>query len=503
MTTEMQPTMPKLTLPDRVRSWFSSDYAVRAVANRYFAEGPWRLRPRNSARKAADQTRTDSVWTNQPWGPTGTRTLTSSARKAMVRRARQIDENNILGSSMLDRAVDNVIGEGMTLQAKTGNAKFNDTVEKLWRDYEPDARGMMDKGELQRAWKRAGYRDGDFGVLLLKSGTVQSIESDYIQSPFGEYEQRDNPNIIDGVEINAVGRPRAFYLSTESNGAPDSVRIRHQNMLWFAQNNRFNREAVRGVPVLAEIGPMLDQIDGTIDAVTMAHRMAAIFGVIHHKKSPATAYGALPTTASNAAGNDVPEIALEPGMYQFAGIDDKFTQIKAEHPTASFGEFMSFLIRVAGVKLGLPLELALMDFSRTNYSSARASMEQSYRSFRIHQRRFAGRVLTPLYRWRVSKWVKEGRLKGRDDMFRHNWLGQPWPYLDPQKEAVGSAVAIDTGLSTLSRELAKRGIEFNEWVEEAADEARRKAEAGITTSKSNMTRDEGEAPAMGGDKDDE
>lgn len=498
-------TAPKLTLPDRIRGWWDSDYAARVTLNRYVTQRPWRYAPHNSARRSSDATRTDSGWTGQPWGTSGTRTLTSASRKNMVRRARQIDENNILGSAMLDRAVDNVIGEGMVLQAKTNSKSFNKKVESLWREYEPDARGMMSKAELQRAWKRAEYRDGDFGVLLLKSGTVQSIESDYIQSPFAHYEQRHNPNIIDGVEVNAVGRPRAFHLSTlDSGGNASSVRVRRQNMLWCAKNNRFNREAVRGVSVLAELGPMLDQIDGTTEAVVVAHRMAAIFGIIHQRKNPAAAYGSLPTTATNAGGDDVPEISLEPGMYQYAGIDDNFTQIKAEHPTQSFSDLMTYLIRMAGIKLGLPLELAMLDFSRTNYSSARASMEQSYRSFRTHQNRFAQSILTPLYRWRVSKWIKEGRLPDRSDAFAHNWLGQPWPYLDPQKEAVGSLVAIDGGLSTLPRELAKRGIEFADWIEESKMVADRKAEAGITTSKSNMTRDEGEAaPAPGGDDDEE
>lgn len=513
----------KLTLPDKIIGYFNPSYRARAVMDRYVASRParvlrrldsqeqhrealdWamgykRYSPQNSARRAADVTRTDTGYERQPWGSSGTRTNTATARKSMVRRARNIDENNILGSSMLDRAVSNIVGEGLTLQAKTEDDEWNRAAEELWKNYTPDARGLMDMGETQRAWCRAKFRDGDFGGLLLKSGLVQGIEGDYIQSPAGAYEKNYNPNIIDGVEVDAVGRPTAFHLSVlDSKGNAVSQRILARDMLWYANTcGRFNREAVRGVSVLAMLGPALDQIDGTNEAVVIAHRMSASFGVIHQRKNPASAFGSLPQTATNADGDSVRERAIEPGMYEYADVDDKFTQIKAEHPTTSFADFMTFQIRLAGIKMGLPLELALLDFSKTNYSSARASMEQAYRQFRIEQRQLSN-LLARLYRWRVSKWMKDKELPQRDDAFKHRWLGQPWPYLDPEKEASASLVAIDGGLTLLGDELAKRGIDFEDWIEAKTEEIRRLESAGIKTSKSGSTRDEVEAtPDAGG-----
>lgn len=411
----------------------------------------------------------------------------------MVRRARQIDENNILGASLLDRAVDNIIGEQMVVEPTTDSPAFNDKVAGLWKDYSLNAdERMVDSfPELQRKWYRARLRDGDIGIILLRSGRLQSIESDFIQSP--NLFDDTNGKIVEGVELSASGRPLGFHIAT--SGQPGNTsRVRGEDFVWNFKNTRLNRTAIRGVSVLAELAPLLDQIDGTIEAVVMAHRMSALFGLIRHSDTPATSFNNLANTTTNADGNEQKSITLEPGMVAYVGQGEVIDQIRPEHPSTNFSEFMSFLIRVAGLKLGLPLELALLDFSRTNYSSARASMEQAYRHFRVEQKMFARTVLSRIYRWRVSKWIKAGELEARDDAWSHIWTGQPWPYLDPQKEAEGSLVAIDGGLTTLTLELLKRGITFDEWLASAKTEADKIAKAGIIRSRSRKTRELGTEP---------
>lgn len=488
-----------MTFADRVRGWWDADYAARAAVARAVAARPWLSW---GGRRGGTSTRTTEGWNGQPFGPGSNRTLTPTVRRNMVKRSRAIDENNLLGSSFLDRAVDNVIGNGMTLQATTEDDGWNTEAEALWAEYggEIDSRGLVKShGQWQRAFYRGYKRDGDIGGLLLKAGSVQAIESDYIQTPSGGGDRRQSgdPDIIDGVELGAAGRPVAFHVSNTRNAFYNASfnRVPARNMVWLMSNDRLDREAVRGAPVLAMVGDLLDHIDKTTEAVVMAHRLAASFGLIHKRPNPAASFNALGTTATNTDGNEQKEIVIEPGMYQYAGADDDIVQVRPEHPTTSFSDFMVFLIRMAGIKLGLPLELALLDFSRTNYSSARASMEQAYRRFRIEQRIFADCSLAMIYRWRVSKWIKEGRLSDREDAWSHRWLAQPWPYLDPQKEAEGALVAIDAGFGTLSDELAKRGYQFDEWAQQRGREIKALEAAGIPISRSNKTRDAGEQPA--------
>lgn len=483
----------KLTWADRIRGWFDADYAARATVARYVQDYP---RVAFSNFLSANERRGDTGgWQGQPWGPYGTETLTPERRRSMVKRARQIDENNMLGSSLLDRAVDNIIGWGFTLQSTSKDKGWRSEIEAVWREYEMsgmDARGMMLGDELQRAWYRSRLRDGDIGILLLRNGAVQTIEADFIETPYGGRGGRTNedPEIIDGVEVNGIGRPLAYHVASLTERAATSTRIPNINMIWYPRLERNTKRIVRGVPLMAQLGPLLDQIDGTVEAVVMAHRMAACFGLIHKRGNPAAAYGSIAATTANMDGREQKSVNIEPAMYEIAGHDDEFIQVKPEHPHTGFGDFMTFLIRLAGLKLGLPLELAMLDFSRTNYSSARASMEQAYRHFKIEQAIFAQRVMRRLFQWRISKWINDGTLSNApDDAWEHKWFAPEWPYLDPQKDAEGALVAVDAGFSTLSKELGRRGLEFNDWLEQRTVEIQAITDAGLPIARSNKTRD--------------
>src|SRR5688572_31934666 len=56
--------------------------------------------------------------------------LAGSALTTLRDRARHLDRNNCLASSLLDRATENVVGPGMRLQVRTKNTAWNERVEK-------------------------------------------------------------------------------------------------------------------------------------------------------------------------------------------------------------------------------------------------------------------------------------------------------------------------------------------------------------------------------------
>lgn len=459
--------------------------AYEAAANQYV----------NSARRASRGGRTDKTgYTNQPWSIWGNRTMTAANRRVAVQKSRQIYENNVLGRSMLDRAVDNIIGEGMYVRPRTSDDGFNREVSQWWAEYQADDRGMVDNATLQRQWYRSFRRDGDVGGILLKRGQVQTIESDLIQSPEGQvgdlYRVGNRPEVVDGVKLTANGRPTAYHVATlDTSGKASWPAIPARNFLFIADNDRSDYTAVRGVPTLATIGWLLEQIDGTVESVVLAHRMSAAFGLVKKVASPGKRIANLPTT-TNASGDTQAKIAIEPGMFDFIGHDDDLIQVKPEHPTTSFSDFMSTLVRFAGLNLGLPLELAMLDFSKTNYSSARASMEQAYRSFRVQQRFFANCWLSKWYRWRIAKAVNLGELRGNvpDDYLRHEWFGQPWPYLNPVDDAQGTLALIDSGRTTLTEELTKRGMTLEDWLDVKQEEIQKAGDAGVPLLHSNLTR---------------
>ena len=417
--------------------------------------------------------RLDSDWSDQPWGASGTRVNSPEKRRKAVRRSRHIYRTNPVGFSLIERDLDNTIGEGMMLSPMTGDDVLNREIEAAWAEDSVDSRGFEDNQSIQRVMYRALRRDGDVGAqLLLTNGKVRVVESDYIQTPAGPSDLVGD-EVYDGVKLDSLGRPTTFYLASTKNNQPDYSAVRSSRFAYMKDNDRQDYTAVRGVPALSEMGELLDQISGTMTSVTIAYRMACMFGLLRRTEDPGGMASAVRggTLTTDSEGNSKPEILLDPGRINFLGLNEKVEQVKPEHPSANLADFMRLNIRFAGLRFSMPLELVFMDFSQTNYSSARASMEQAYRAFSIKRRQFARFMQKIYWHWMMYKIDREGQFGGGfagirgDNRFRHVWMGQPWPYLDPQKEAEAALVAIDGGLSTLTAELAKRNMTPREFVE--------------------------------------
>ena len=446
---------------------------------------------RFAAYRGAVSTRTDQTWTEST-SSTGVRHLRKANLEALRNRARQLDRDNVLASGILDRAVDNIVGSGMNVQARTTDKGFNDAVEEKWKDWSEkcDVRGLSSFADLQRLLLRAYFRDGDVGINLLPDGRLQAIEGDLIESPQGSQETK----IVDGVEVNRVGRPVRFHVkSAVRAGEQRHTAIAAQDFVYLPRMKRLNQ--TRGEPVFAPVMPLFDQIDGLVDGTVIAARMAANFGLLIHESPKERA--ALPKV-TDSQGTNRPQLDMEPGMIKWLGEADTVTQVKPEQPTQSFPDFIATLLRFTGLNLGLPLELIFLDFSRTNYSSARAALLQSQRSFNAIQNWFISRAMSRLYNWRVQKWINDGELNapdgrtsdGRPIAWEHEFIAPGWQWVDPVKEAQAIGLSLDLGLTTIADELSKVGSrDFENVLDKRRREIDAMRTAGMDQVHSTMTRD--------------
>jgi len=350
---------------------------------------------------------------------------------------------------------------------------------------------------------RARHRDGDVGVNLLPDGRIQPIEGDLIETPTGNEARK--LKIVDGVQLDRTNRPVAYWV--KGGGKDGFKQIAAKNFVFLPNIKRLNQ--VRGQPIFNPVFSLFDQIDGYLEATVIASRMAACFGLI--LQEPRHMHTSLPT-ATGSDGILHPEANLEPGMIKRLGPMDNVHQIKPEQPQQSMPEFVATLTRFTGLNLGLPLELALLDFSRTSYSSSRSSLNQARRTFEGQQQWIIQRFLARLYQWRVTKWTKDpndpleepapdehGRV-----LFRHEWIAPGWPWVDPAKETESIMAQLDRGLTTLAAEGAKRGLWWQDVLVQAAKERELIKELGLPDSRSNKTREAGmDADAEVDDRNDE
>lgn len=450
--------------------------------------------------RGAVQTRLESSWSASS-SRTGTRHLRLENLQSMRDRSRGLDRNNVIAAGLLDRVVENVVGSGFTPQATTPDRAWNRMAEQLWRDWEErcDVREYVEFRQMQALVLRAVLRDGDVGINLLpETHRLQAIEGDLIVTPNSRLV---DSTVVDGVELNRVGRPLAFHISTgDTIGLGKTKPISAANFVFLPRLKRLNQ--VRGEPAFSQVFPLFDQVDGYLEAVVVAARMAACYGLLF--REPSHVPGTLPVKA-DAAGTNRPKVYLEPGMTKWIGEADEVIQVKPEQPTQSMPEFVATLLRFCGLHLGLPLELIYLDFSRTNYSSARAALLQAWRSFEALQLWFERRFLRRIWRWNVSHWIKEGELPdpgmvdGRPVMWDHQWQAPPWQWVDPVKEAQAIAMGLDLNLTTLRDEAAKLGRDWEDLLDQRIAELRAQKAGGIVEVRSNLTRDPqaagGAAPA--------
>lgn len=416
-------------------------------------------------------------------------------------RAQELDEENAIANGLLSRFADNVVHTGIKPQAKTSSKRWNRQAEGLfteWADANADVRGMSTFWELQKFVSRNAQRDGDHGTILLKSGALQLVESEDIATPF---ERVSDFSIVDGVEVNRLGKPLAFHVADfEDNESPNYVRIPARNFVFLS--NRRNYKQTRGEPAFAQSARLFDQIDGLIEAVVAASQMAAMFGLVITESATSDGMATLGDT-TDSGGDAAKEFAMEPAMVKFLQEGQTINQVAPLQPSQNYPEFLATTLRLLGLPFGVPLELLLLDFSRTNFSSARASLLQAYRTFQGHQEKMRW-WNTRIWRWRISKFMKDGDLPKRDDAWRHRWIAPGWPWVDPEKEGKANMLALDGGWTDLASIGASIGKDYMETFEQRAIELAQAKKLGIPLVHSNATRDPGAEPTNeppGGDDD--
>jgi lambda family phage portal protein len=404
--------------------------------------------------RGAQSTRLSTSWKFSE-SLSGVPKITPQDQRAMRDRSRQLERDNPIAQAILNRLTENVVGSGFKIQPLTVDEDWNKQAHSLmhsWFTY-ADFLGLSWL-EHQRLAFRSEWRDGDVGSILIGTGEtpqLQLIESDYITTDPEHF----TPNCYDGVQADQYGRASAYYVMTVApTGTRTWKRITAKNFVLLKNSNRIGQ--LRGVPGFSSCLELFDSISGYIDAVILAQRIAACFAIFIKQESAAQKVSGL-NYQKNAQGQQQRQVNLEPGLVQSLNPGESIEQIKPEQPGAGFPENLRVLLRLLGTASGLPLELVLGDYSQTNYAASRAARLDASITFAYHQQHFCESYLSRVYRWRISKFIKAGLLKDREDKFAHRWIGPAFQYLNPIEQHQADQLSIDSGFMTQEEILLSKG----------------------------------------------
>jgi len=191
----------------------------------------------------------------------------------------------------------------------------------------------------------------------------------------------------------------------------------------------------------------------------------------------------------------------------------KLTMMPAGTPGGVGTDFEASLLKHIAATFNMSLEEFTHDFSKTNYSSAKAAMGETAKHYRVKKKQMADRFANQIMRlWFEEEWnagnipLPPGKNRAwfyepyvKDFICNAEWIGGSSGQVDELKETTAATMRITSKLSTYEIECAKLGLDWRQVMEQQAREARIMEQYGIaavadpnatTTSNTTSTNDQ-------------
>jgi len=412
---------------------------------------------------------------------------------------------------------DHCIGQGLRASAAvtlpTGEAEaldleFNTLADDLfdeWAMREVASDGSYTFAEMQRLalletanvgetlWLECIDKDRNRSLPLC----YQLLEAEQIDLTKDRLARNGENEIRRGVELDNAGRAVAFYLYGAHPADPfgtfdnQSQRIPAARVLHYF--NRTRPGETRGVSWWrAAMLPARDR-DWLIGNVLSAAAIQAIFTLVLKSAHPSGSGLGLvesgDSSTTDDAGNNL--FKLGKGIINEIGADDDVQGVNPTQPGPNLPPFYDVIHTEHSMATGISALRNTRDYSRTNYSSARAAHNDDFRTFAPISRSFGQRVVVPIRERFTAMAASLGRFNGtlRPEVFRTNprrWLRTKLILpgrlqLDEMKEDAAAIRRIAAGLSTWTRELEKRGEgSFEDLIRERKREVEMIEASGLT-----------------------
>jgi len=372
-------------------------------------------------------------------------------RESLINQSREFMRDNGIYSGMINRAVSYIVGNGFGLQVRTRSKAYNQAFEAGWNQWwaRPEYRGIISGPDVEEMVCRELMVCGDHGLLKINDGTVQLIEAEQIKGPkAGD----------DGIEKDEAGRPKKYYVGGYNRqgrvNAAKAKAYRPDDFLFVTRPDR--PSSIRSTPPCQATFPMLHRINDVCDSEAVAWQMLARLAIsVTRQGGPEQGYlGSIADdtkTTSDTSGDMAARMTeLDYALIFHANPGEEVKGIERNIPGRNFSESLLMFLRLLGLPLGLPLEIILLDWTKSNYSQSRAVLEQAFQTFLRWQMKLDQFVLTPLVAWKKRLWEQSGLLAERKD-FAFEWIKPTFPWLDQLKESQAYGEKLDRGMVTHSR----------------------------------------------------
>jgi lambda family phage portal protein len=169
----------------------------------------------------------------------------------------------------------------------------------------------------------------------------------------------------------------------------------------------------------------------------------------------------------------------------------KLNLMPAGQPGGVGTEFEASLLRHIAAALGMSYEQFSKDYTKTNYSSARASMIETWKYMQSRKKMIADRLASIIYMLWLEEEFSRGKIPlpagapnfwediNREAYSKCSWIGASRGQIDELKETQAAVLRIQNGLSTIELEAARLGLDWRVLFEQLAREKKLKEKYGL------------------------
>lgn len=381
--------------------------------------------------------------------------VTAMGHRELRDKARQLERNHDLSRGILNTMVQCIVGpNGIGVEPqprdKDGNV-LNDLAQQLtdlWNAWSrsPEVTGEYNRGRYEQLKCRTWLRDGEVlwqyvegTKAKLTHGTavplsIEMLECDLLPIDFND----PTNNISQGIEIDAWGRPQAYWLYKQHPGEPfvampDIKRVPTANIGHLKLTDRIGQR--RGYSIFASILNRLDDLKDYEESERIAARIAASMGAVI-KKGDAQNYPDSPPTAQR-------NLHFQPGMI-FDGLQpgEDISMINSNRPNPNATAWRNGQMGPIAAGVGANKSTITRNYDG-NYSAQRQELVEGWQGYALLSQAYIDQDTSETYSRFVAACLLGGLLKNvpRGISFANlahaQFIPPTMPWIDPVKEAQG------------------------------------------------------------------
>jgi lambda family phage portal protein len=437
-------------------------------------------------------------------------------------RARNLEKTNDFAERFLMEFEANVPGPmGFTFQSYVRELMQDKNKNWIWQDDELannkieeafalfsksenfSVTGQFTRAEAESMMARMWARDGEVFVRIIpmqdaKFGMkVQVLEAELVDERLNTVNSTNGNVIKMGVEIDKWRKPVAYYIrkqtttnqlwgSIQSTGEHERIDARFVMHLFYQKYPN----QTRGISLLVQSMVRMKRLSDYEEAVLINAEISAKKMGFFSDKNPEVqedlTVGAGITETDDQgneydSGNQVMDVSA--GSFEDIGAKE-FTAFSPEFPTAQHEPFVKATSKSFSAGLGVGYSSITNDLSEASWSSDRSGKATITELWKSRQMRFVNRFSMPMFTQWLEFAIYAGSLNlpiAKFDKFNQPiFIGRRWGYIDPLKDIMADALAVEYGFTTRTQILAERGFDVKEVNAELAKEQEDVKTAGIT-----------------------